>query len=487
MEFDELQQTRIAKLQVLRDAGLDPYPLRSERTIINVEAIAQFEAREGERHTVVGRVMLKRGQGKIAFLSIRDGSGDLQLFIQQNNIGEQKMTVVKSLLDLGDIVQASGTLMRTQRGEISIDVHDITMLAKALSPLPEKWHGLENIEKRYRQRYLDLIVNQDSLRVAILRSRIVSAVREFMNGQNFLEVETPTLQPQYGGAAARPFITHHNTLDQDFYLRIADELYLKRLIVGGLERVYEICKDFRNEGIDREHNPEFTMMECYQAFADYHAMMAIVEGVCVHIADMVIGTRTITYREHTIDLSPPWPRIRLRDAIRDACGIDYPAIMETEELRRRAREAGADVASDAVRPRIIDELLKTFVRPWLIQPTFLIDYPVELSPLAKRSPDDPSVVERFQPFIAGMELGNAYTELNDPLDQLARFEEQGQQRAQGDADAMPVDEDFVNALMQGMPPTGGLGVGIDRLVMLFTNQPSIRDVILFPALRATEG
>ena len=308
-----------------------------------------------------------------------------------------------------------------------------------------------------------------------------------MNSRGFLEVETPTLQPQYGGAAARPFITHHNALDQDFYLRIADELYLKRLIVGGLERVYEICKDFRNEGLDRQHNPEFTMMECYQAFADYHAMMDVVEGMFNHIATTVYGTTTVTYGEHTVDLTPPWPRVRLRDAIRDACGIDYAAVTDTDALRRLAREAGADVPDTMVRPRIIDELLKTFVRPSLIRPTFLIDYPVELSPLAKRTPDDPRVAERFQPFVAGMELGNAFTELNDPLDQLARFEEQSRQRAQGDAEAMPVDDDFVAALMHGMPPTGGLGVGIDRVVMFFTNQPSIRDVILFPALRSTEG
>jgi lysyl-tRNA synthetase, class II len=486
VEFDDLQQTRIAKLQVLRDAGLNPYPLRSHRTITNADAVSEFAQREGETHTVVGRIMLKRGQGKIAFVNLRDGTGDIQLFIQQNNIGEPEMQIVKNLLDLGDIVQATGTLMRTRNGEISVDVTAIHLLSKALSPLPEKWHGLQDVEKRYRQRYIDLITNDESRQVAIARAQIVAATRDFMNSRGFLEVETPTLQPQYGGAAARPFVTHHNALDQDFYLRIADELYLKRLIVGGLERVYEICKDFRNEGLDRQHNPEFTMMECYQAFADYHAMMDIVEGVFNHVAMTVFGTTTITYGEHTVDLSPPWPRVRLRDAIRDACGIDYPAIADTDELRRLARAAGADIPDNMVRPRIIDELLKTFVRPSLIRPTFLIDYPVELSPLAKQTPDDPSVVERFQPFIAGLELGNAYTELNDPLDQLARFEHQGRQRAEGDAEAMPVDEDFVTALMQGMPPTGGLGVGIDRMVMFFTNQPSIRDVILFPALRSTE-
>jgi lysyl-tRNA synthetase class 2 len=487
VEFDDLQQTRIAKLAALRDAGLDPYPLRSERTITNAAARAEFEQREGERHTIVGRVVGKRDGGRVAFLDVRDGTGKIQLFVQQRNLGPEQFELVTKLIDHSDFVQASGTLMRTKAGEISIAVDGIAIIAKALSPPPDKWHGLENIEKRYRQRYIDLMVNEESRRVAIERSQIVAATREFMNGRGFLEMETPTLQPQYGGAAARPFVTHHNALDQDFYLRIADELYLKRLIVGGLERVYEICKDFRNEGLDRQHNPEFTMMECYQAYADYHAMMDIVEGLFNHIATTVYGSTVVTYGEHTVDLAPPWPRISLRDAIRDASGIDYVAITDTEELRRRAREAGADIPDDMVRARIIDELLKTFVRSSLIAPTFLIDYPVELSPLAKKKPDDPSVVERFQPFVAGLELGNAYTELNDPLDQLARFEEQAMQRAQGDADAMPVDDDFVTALMQGMPPTGGLGVGIDRMVMFFTNQPSIRDVILFPALRSTEG
>ncbi len=487
MEFDDLQQTRIAKLQPLRDAGIDPYPPRSARTIANAEAVAEYDAREGETHTVVGRIMLRRGQGKIAFLTIRDGSGAIQLFVQQNNVGEATMDVVKSLLDLGDVVQATGALMKTRNGEISIDATEIALLSKALSPLPDKWKGLEDVEKRYRQRYLDLIVNDDARRVAIERSRIVAAVRRYMDDQGFLEVETPTLQPQYGGAAAKPFVTHHNALGQDLYLRIADELYLKRLIVGGLERVYEICKDFRNEGIDRQHNPEFTQMECYQAYGDYHDMMAVVEGVYAFVADAVYGTRAITYGEHAVDLTPPWQRLSMRDAIRDACGIDYATVTDTEELRRAARAAGADITSDAVRPRIIDELMKTFVRPTLIRPTFLLDYPVELSPLAKRKPDDPLVVERFQPFVAGLELGNAYTELNDPLDQLARFEEQARDRAQGDDEAMPVDEDYVLALMTGMPPTGGLGLGIDRMVMFFTNQPSIRDVILFPALRSTAG
>ncbi len=487
MEFDDLQQTRIAKLKVLRDAGRDPYPPRNERTITNAEAIAEFDQREGETHTVVGRVMSKRDIGKLAFLKIRDGGGAIQLFVQQRTLDPAQFELVTNLVDLSDFVQATGTLIRTRTGEISIDVADIAIIAKALSPPPSKWHGLENIEKRYRQRYIDLMVNDEARDVAMQRSRILAATREFMNGRGFLEVETPTLQSLYGGAAARPFVTHHNALDQDFYLRIADELYLKRLIVGGLERVYEICKDFRNEGIDRQHNPEFTMMECYQAFADYHAMMEIVEGLYAHIATTVLGSMTVTYGEHMVDLTPPWPRIPLRDAVRDACGIDYDAIADTDELRRRAREAGAEIPNEMVRARIIDELLKTFVRPTLIAPTFLTDYPVELSPLAKEKPGDPSVVERFQPFIAGMELGNAYTELNDPLDQLARFEEQAHQRAHGDLEAMPVDEDFVTALMQGMPPTGGLGVGIDRMVMFFTNQLSIRDVILFPALRSTEG
>ncbi len=492
MEFDEQQQVRIEKLAAIRASGTEPYPLRTERTLTNAEAVAEFERREGERHTLVGRVMLKRDVGKLAFLRVRDGSGpnadgEIQFFAQQKTLGDEAHRFLTKMLDLGDIVQGTGTLIRTRTGEISLDIDTITLLAKALSPLPDKHKGLQDVEQRYRRRYLDLINNDEARRVAIMRSRIVAAVRRYMDGLGFLEVETPTLQPQYGGAAARPFVTHHNTLDQQLYLRIADELYLKRLIVGGLERVYEICKDFRNEGVDRFHNPEFTMMECYQAYADYHAMMALVEGLFAHVADTVLGARTLVYGEHTIDLSPPWPRVKLRDAILRATDIDYMVIEDTEELRRRARAAGADVPSDMVRARIIDEMLKTFVRPHLIQPTFLIEYPVELSPLAKRLPHDPRVVERFQPYLAGSEIGNAFTELNDPLDQLARFEEQAAARAAGDAEAMPVDEDFVLALMQGMPPTGGLGIGIDRLTMLFTNQPSIRDVVLFPALRSTEG
>jgi len=492
VEFDEQQQVRIEKLHALREAGVEPYPVRTERSLTNTEATEQFAQREGETHTLVGRVMLKRDSGKIAFLTVRDGSGEnadgtIQFLGQFNNLGTEGFAFLTKMLDMGDIVQGTGTLIRSRRGEISLDLTNITLLAKALSPLPDKHKGLRDVEQRYRRRALDLVDNAESRRVAILRSRIVAAMRRYMDGQGFLEVETPVLQPLYGGAAARPFTTHHNALDQTFYLRIADELYLKRLIAGGLERVYEISKDFRNEGLDRFHNPEFTMMECYQAYADYHAMMAVVEGVYAYITDEVFGTRTITYGEHTIDLSPPWPRIPLRDAILRASDIDYMAVEDTEELRRRARDAGADVPDDMVRARIIDEMLKHFVRPHLIQPTFLIDYPVELSPLAKRTPADSRVVERFQPFIAGSEAGNAYTELNDPLDQLARFEEQGRARAAGDAEAMPVDEDYVLALMQGMPPTGGLGIGIDRLVMLFTNQPSIRDVILFPALRSTEG
>lgn len=487
MEFDELQQIRIAKLDTLRASGIEPYPLRAHRTLTNAEAVGEFDDREGERHTLVGRIVLQRGQGKIAFLRVRDGSGEIQFLCQVRNLGTEKMELIAKLLDLSDIVQGTGTLTKSRTGEVSLDLDDIVLLAKSLSPPPEKYHGLSDVEKRYRQRYLDLMVNEDARQVAILRSRIVRAVREFMDARGFFEVETPTLQSQYGGASARPFVTHHNALDQDFYLRIADELYLKRLIVGGLERVYEICKDFRNEGIDRQHNPEFTMMECYQAYADYHAMMDVVEGVYNHIAEAVFGTRIFTYGMHIVNLAPPWPRVALRDAIREACGVDYVAITDDEELRQRARAAGADIPAGMVRARVIDEMLKTFVRPNLIQPTFLIDYPVELSPLAKRTPEDPSVVERFQPFIAGLELGNAFTELNDPLDQLARFEEQVRQRAQGDEEAMPIDEDFVTALMQGMPPTGGLGLGIDRMVMFFTDQPSVRDVVLFPALRTTDG
>ncbi len=409
----------------------------------------------------------------------------LQLYVRKDEIGEEAFEQFLRLVDLGDWIEAKGTLFRTKSGEVSVRVSSYSMLSKALNAPPEKWHGLQDPETRFRQRYADLIANSDVRDIFLTRSRIISALRRFLESRGYVEVETPTLQPLYGGAAALPFTTEHNALDQTFYLRIADELYLKRLIVGGFERVFEICKDFRNEGIDRNHSPEFTMLEFYEAFADYETMMETVEAMIIAVAQEALGTTVVHFQGNEVDIaaSRPWRRITLRDAIRVATGIDYVDFPDQDDLLAVARAKGADIETGTVWPRIIDELLKQFVRPFLIEPTFLIDYPVELSPLAKRKPDDPTHVERFQGYVCGAEICNAFTELNDPLDQLARFVEQQKDRAAGDEEAMPIDEDFINALMYGMPPTGGVGVGVDRLTMVFTDQPHIRDVILFPAMR----
>ncbi len=491
MELSELQEIRRQKVDQLREQGVDPYPPRAHRTHSTLQAVARFEdiepslgeGEDPEQITVAGRIVSRRHQGKTIFAHIRDGHGDLQLYLRRDEVGEELFATFLKLYDLGDFVQATGRLFRTRMGEISLRVSTFAILTKALNAPPEKWHGLTDVETRYRQRYVDLLANAEVRRVFEIRSRTISALRRFLDARGYLEVETPVLQPLYGGAAARPFTTHHNALDQTFYLRIADELYLKRLLVGGYERVYEISKDFRNEGIDRNHSPEFTMLEFYEAFADYQTIMEVAEQLLVQTATEVLGAPRLTFNGNEIDLTPPWPRVTLREAIRDASGVDYAAHPEQADLLAAARAAGADVPNETVWPRIVDELLKQFVRPKLIRPTFLIDYPVALSPLAKRKPEDPSHVERFQIYIGGGELANAFTELNDPLDQLARFREQQQDRDAGDEEAMPIDADFVNALMYGMPPTGGIGIGIDRLVMLLADQPSIRDVILFPAMR----
>jgi lysyl-tRNA synthetase, class II len=482
--WDHLQRQRLDKVRDLRARGIEPYPAHVERTHTSAEAIERFDALAERTLTVTGRIVGSiRDMGKSTFCHIEDGAGRLQLYAQRNRLGDDAYRAFLRDIDPGDFVQATGTLMRTRTGEVTLALDAVRLIAKAINAPPEKYHGLTDIETRYRRRYLDLLANPEVRRAFVTRARIITAMRRFLDGRGFLEVETPTLQPLYGGAAARPFVTHHHALDRTLYLRIADELYLKRLLVGGYERVYEICKDFRNEGIDTRHNPEFTMMELYQAYADYRDIMALAEEMIATIAREVLGGATLTYQGQAIDLTPPWPRLPLRQAILEASGIDYAAHPEADTLLAAARAAGADVPTGTVRPRIIDELLKTFVRPRLIQPTFLIDYPVDLSPLAKRTPDDPETVERFQIFIGGLELGNAFSELNDPIDQLARFMQQMADRAAGDEDAMPLDEDFVTALLHGMPPTGGLGIGIDRLAMLFTDQVSIRDVILFPQMR----
>ncbi len=487
-ELSDLQSVRLDKVREFRDAGVEPYPARSHRTHSTAEAIDLFESDEGEnaaehRVTVAGRITAIRHMGKTIFVQIRDGHGTIQLYLRKDAMGEERFADFLHLFDLGDWVEAGGSLFRTKTGEISVRSDAVTMLSKALNAPPDKFHGLQDIEIRYRQRYADLIANAEVRRVFEIRAKLVSAFREYLDGLGYLEVETPVLQPLYGGAAARPFTTHHNALDQIFYLRIADELYLKRLIVGGYERVYEIAKDFRNEGVDRNHSPEFTMLEFYEAFADYTTIMERVQGLVRHAAQRVFGGLVFETQGHVVDLSGDWPAITLRQAILDKSGVDYTRYPDQPSLLAAARAAGATIESDTVWPRIVDELLKQFVRPNLIQPTFLIDYPVELSPLAKRKRDDPTHVERFQLYIAGGELANSFTELNDPIDQWLRFIDQQKDKDAGDQDAMPVDRDFINALMYGMPPTGGVGIGIDRITMVFANQSTVRDVILFPAMR----
>lgn len=493
MELSELQEIRRQKADEFRSRGVNPYPPRTVRTHTTTQALTLYEGAaasdslvEGatvEPITVTGRMVGFRHMGKTVFAHVRDGYGQLQLYIRKDQIGDDAYTDLQKLFDVGDFVQATGTLFQTKTGEVSLRTTSVTMLSKSLNAPPEKWHGVHDTEIRYRQRYVDLLANEDTRKVFRIRSRIVTAMRSFFDARDYLEVETPVLQPLYGGAAARPFTTFHNALSQNFYLRIADELYLKRLLVGGFERVYEIAKDFRNEGIDRNHSPEFTMLEFYQAYADYNDMMDTVEQLIHAVVTATHGGPVFTFAGQEIDVTPSWPRKTLRQAIIDGSGIDYVQFPEQAELLAEARAKGADIDEGTVWPRIVDELLKQFVRPFQIQPIFLTDYPVALSPLAKRNPDDPTHAERFQPYIGGGEIGNSFTELNDPLDQLARFLDQQKDKDAGDEEAMPIDQDFVNALMYGMPPTGGVGIGIDRLSMLLADQSTLRDVILFPAMR----
>ncbi len=489
--LSDLVRARLEKLQALRTMGIDPYPARVKRTHSAAEALSLYEAAEAqdtldelpsELH-LTGRIVSLRIMGRASFAHIQDGSGRIQIFLRENVLGHEAYRFFKEYFDLGDFIEAWGRLFRTRTGEITLEVQGYQMLAKSLHPLPEKWHGLRDRETRYRQRYLDLLVNPESRWVFETRTRIVTAMRRYLDEQGFLEVETPILQPLYGGAAARPFVTHYHALEQDVYLRISDELYLKRLIIGGIDKVYEIGKDFRNEGLSTQHNPEFTMMECYWAYADYHDIMRLTEEMIAFIAREALGTEEITYRDHHIRLTPPWRRITLRDAIRDATGIDIEAYPTLEALSAAVKERRLEIDPQPTWAKLVDELLSEYVEPELIQPTFVLDYPVELSPLAKRKPDAPHLVERFEAFVGGLELGNAFTELNDPLDQRARFEAMRKARVAGDEEAHPLDEDFLTAMMYGMPPTGGLGIGVDRLVMLLTNRTSIREVILFPQLR----
>jgi lysyl-tRNA synthetase class 2 len=482
--LSDLERQRRMKLERLKERGIDPYPPRVQRTHTAARAILEFEAGEAEKEiSLVGRLTSVRVMGKSTFAHIEDGSGRIQIYLRQDILGEEAYEFFKGDFDIGDFIGIMGQLFRTRTGEITLQVNDFKMLAKSLRPLPEKWHGLKDVETRYRQRYLDLIANKEVCAIFVTRAGIVSALRRFLDERGFLEVETPVLQPIYGGAAARPFVTYHNVLDEDLYLRISDELYLKRLIIGGYERVYEIGKDFRNEGVSHKHNPEFTQLEFYQAYADYSDVMAMAEEMVSYVAQEVVGRTQITYQGSEIDLAPPWQRRSLRQAIKEESGIDYEDHPDAESLYQAIRAIGGNVEPKATRGKLIDALLSNYVEPRLIRPTFLVDYPLEVSPLAKRKPGDPGTVERFEGFAGGMEICNAFTELNDPLDQEERFLAQGRAYEAGDEEAHQMDEDFLVAMSYGMPPTGGFGMGIDRLTMLLTDQVSIREVILFPHLR----
>jgi lysyl-tRNA synthetase class 2 len=486
---DELIQLRREKLARLRARGIDPYPPRVHRTHTGADAVAAFDAWEaaaGEGHgpevSVAGRITALRDMGKAAFLDVRDGSGRLQCYLKKDIIGEDAYAGISDL-DLGDFLAVSGPLFRTRTREITVEAHEFQLLAKALRPPPEKWHGVEDVETRYRQRYLDLLGNADVREIFRKRAAIVASIRRFLDGRGFMEVETPVLQPEAGGAAATPFITHHRALDQQFYLRISLELHLKRLIIGGFDRVYEMSRIFRNEGVSTKHNPEFTMVETYQAYADYNDVARMVEEMVSTAAMDVLGTTNVQFGEHAIDLSPPWQRFTMRAALIEHAGIDFEEYRTRDKLLEEMQKRKIEVDPGWSWGKLLDEAVSHYVEPKLIQPTFLIDYPKEISPLAKSKPGEPGIVERFEPFVAGFEIGNAYTELNDPIDQRERFEAQARLAAAGLEEVETLDEDFLIALEHGMPPTGGFGMGIDRLVMILTGQKSIREVILFPQLR----
>lgn len=487
MEQNELIRQRILKLDELKKAGIDPYPRKYIVENNAADIIKQFsettEFAEGQFPVkMAGRIMSMREHGKTAFMNIQDSTDTIQIYVRKDRIGDQVFDEVFKNLDIGDIIGIEGWIFRTRTGELTALVQKLTLLTKALRPLPEKWHGLKDKEIRYRQRYADLIANPEVKKVFLARTKIIHSMKRFLDERGFIEVETPVLQPIYGGASARPFITHHNALDMDLYLRIADELYLKRLIVGGIERVYEISKDFRNEGMDRDHNPEFTMLELYQSYADYNDMMVIAEEMVSSAAKELYGTTVISYQGDEIDLTPPWRRLPMTEAVSEAINVDVKNTSD-EELYKIASEREPELPKTISRGKLINFLFEEFVEPNLVQPTFIMNHPTEISPLAKKKSDDESVAERFEIFIGHLELGNAFSELNDPIDQRERFMDQAKQREAGDEEAQMMDDDFIRALEYGMPPTGGLGIGIDRLIMLLTDMPSLRDVVFFPHMR----
>lgn len=503
MELSDLEKIRYEKIQRMRAEGVEPYPTRTEVNLTTAAAIEAFEANEkkGSQEsldvTLGGRLRAVRLMGKLAFAHIEDGSGRIQLFFRVNELGEDEMQRFKEQFDLGDFIQASGEVIRTRTGEVSLLVRDFKMLAKAITPLPAakdeivdgqvvRHATLSDPETRYRQRYADLAVNEEVRDIFRKRAAVVRALREFLDARGFLEVETPILQPIYGGAAARPFVTHHNQLKQDLYLRISFELYLKRLTVGGFDRVYEIGRDFRNEGVSFKHNPEFTQLEFYWAYADYLKVMELTEEMVAHVCDTVFGTRKVVYDGVEIDFNPPWKRVNLRQSLIDNAGIDIDQYPSADSLEEVMTAKGLKVKPGEARGKLIEQLLEEFVEPSFIQPTFMYDYPRDISPLAKNKPGDPATVERFEGFVYGMEICNAFTELNDPLEQEKRFLEMGRDYKADDEERHPMDEDYLNAMSYGMPPQGGFGMGIDRLVMLLTGQKNIREVLLFPHLRDRE-
>ena len=488
-ETNEQFQVRKEKLDLLRSKGLDPFGKRFERSHLVtdiVEKYGEFENEDLEGKdiavTIAGRIMTKRGKGKAGFAHIQDLSGQIQIYVRQDAIGPEQYEVFK-IADLGDIVGITGHVFRTKVGELSVKAEKFELLSKALRPLPDKFHGLKDVEQRYRQRYLDLIMNNESKQTFIARSKIIRSMRNYLDSHGYLEVETPMLHSIPGGAAARPFITHHNALDTELYIRIAIELHLKRLIVGGLEKVYEIGRVFRNEGVSTRHNPEFTMIELYEAYADYKDIMALTENLVAHIAQEILGTTKIQYGEYEVDLTPQWKRLHMVDAIKEYTGADFWKEMTIEEARALAKEHGIEIKEHMDFGHIVNEFFEQRVEEKLIQPTFIYGHPVEISPLAKKNAEDPRFTDRFELFIVAREHANAFTELNDPIDQRERFEAQLKEREHGNDEAHLMDEDFIEALEYGLPPTGGLGIGIDRLVMLLTNSPSIRDVLLFPLMR----
>ena len=482
-DYGELIRVRREKLAALQSEGNDPFQItKYEATHHSTDIKKEFDLLEGKTVSVAGRMMSKRVMGKASFCNVQDLSGSIQAYVARDNLGEDAYKAFKKM-DIGDIVGIKGTVFKTKTGEVSIHAENVTLLSKSLQVLPEKFHGLTNTDMRYRQRYIDLIMNAEVKETFIKRSKIISAVRRYLDSQGFMEVETPMLVSNAGGAAARPFSTHYNALDEDVKLRISLELYLKRLIVGGMERVYEIGRVFRNEGLDTRHNPEFTLMELYQAYTDYHGMMDLTENLYRHVAQEVLGTTTITYNGIEMDLGKPFTRITMLDAVKQYAGVDFNEIHTLEEAREAAKAHGVEFEPRHKKGDILNLFFEQFVEEHLVQPTFVMDHPIEISPLTKKKPENPEYVERFEFFMNGWEIANAYSELNDPIDQRERFAAQEELLAQGDEEANHTDEDFLYALELGMPPTGGIGFGIDRMVMLLTDSASIRDVLLFPTMK----